>query len=290
MSLTFRQSVPWYARIVAKLLLSRIPVNYSFWHRLDLFSHGSMDRPSYAHDVFRSHFDRSGLERKRDGFVGLEIGPGDSVMSAVVAAAYGASEYHLVDMGRYASSAMSAYRRMAEFLRASGLTPPDLTCAQTLEDVLASCRAHYGVQGLASLRALPSCSVDFVWSQAVLEHIRRHEFLDTMRELRRVLRGDGVCSHRVDLKDHLGGGLNNLRLGSRLWEQEWMARSGFYTNRLRHGEMIKAFRQAGFSVEIVSIGRWSRSPIDRARLAAEFRHLSDDDLLVKDLDVLLRPA
>lgn len=96
-------------------------------------------------------------------------------------------------------------------------------------------------------------SIDFIWSQAVLEHIRKSEFLDTMLELHRILRPNGVCSHVVDLKDHLGGALNNLRFSEKLWESNFMASSGFYTNRIRYSEMLDIFHQAGFSVEVVNV-------------------------------------
>lgn len=284
-----RSLLPWHARIVAKLVLARLPTGYSFWHRFGLFSHGAMDHPSYAHEVFRSHFDRSEFGRKSGGFVGLELGPGDSALSAVIAAAYGATAYHLIDAGRFATDSIGPYLAVADLLRSRGLRAPDLTAAVDLDGVLALCSARYGTKGLASLRELPDASVDFVWSQAVLEHVRRADFLATMKELRRVLRPDGICSHTIDLKDHLGGGLNNMRLGSRLWEQEWMARSGFYTNRLRLSELQALFAQADFAVTLTAVRRWPAAPLQRQALAAEFRDLPEEDLLVKEADVLLRP-
>lgn len=288
--MSLRDLVPWHARIAAKLVLSRLPAGYAFWHRLGLFSHGYMDVPAYAHEVFRTHYDRSPFARRQGGFVSLELGPGDSALSALVTAAHGASGHHLIDAGRFANADPALYRAGAAHLRSLGLSVPDLDGAGDLQAILDRCHARYGTDGLASLRALPDASVDFMWSQAVLEHVRRGVFADTMREMRRALRPDGVCSHRVDLKDHLGGGLNNLRLKSGLWEREWMAKSGFYTNRLRFSEMIALFEAAGFAVEVVAVRRWEASPIARQALAPEFRGLTDDDLQVREFDVLLRRA
>ena len=48
-----------------------------------------------------------------------------------------------------------------------------------------------------------------------------------MRELRRVLRNDGVFSNRVDLRDHLGAALNNLRFPESLWERNAIAKRRF---------------------------------------------------------------
>jgi hypothetical protein len=124
----------------------------------------------------------------------------------------------------------------------------------------------------------------------VLEHIRRGEFLDTQRELARILRRDGVCSHRVDLRDHLGGGLNNLRLPGRVWESQFFAASGFYTNRIQFGAMCRIFEQSGFTVQVEDVEKWDRLPIARRELAKEFRDLSDSELNVSGFHVVLRHA
>jgi SAM-dependent methyltransferase len=282
--------VPWHARIAAKIVLSRLPAGYGLWRRLNLFSHGLMDQADYAYKVFTHHFGRTALPSAARSFVALELGPGDSAVSAVVAAAHGADRVHLVDAGAFATRDLQVYQDMAAFLARRGLSAPDLSGVRDLEDVLARCHAEYGTRGLESLRAVPSASVDFAWSQAVLEHVRRGELLETMRELRRVLKPDGLASHVVDLKDHLGGALNNMRLPSRLWEAEWMARSGFYTNRVRMGEMLDIFHAAGFHVEVQSTRRWDAPPTDVSLLAAEFQALGRDEFLVQEFDVLLRPV
>jgi predicted SAM-dependent methyltransferase len=138
------------------------------------------------------------------------------------------------------------------------------------------------------LRAIPDTSVDFVWSQAVLEHIRLHEFDEMLAELHRIVRPGGILSHRIDLKDHLGGALNNMRIPGRFWEAEWMARSGFYTNRITFKNMIHRFELAGFKVDILHTDRWDRLPTPRQKMAAEFSAIPDDELLVSGFDVLLR--
>jgi len=72
--------LPWQLKIAAKIVLSRLPLSYRAWSRLRLFRHGAMDDPSSALEIFREHFNRSGIAR---GFTMLELGPGDSLASAV---------------------------------------------------------------------------------------------------------------------------------------------------------------------------------------------------------------
>ncbi len=194
--------VPWQGKIIGKLVLSRIPRDYHFWQSIGLFKHGYMEEPAYAYEVFKTHYDRVDFGRKGKGFVALEVGPGDSLFSALIAYTFGARSCHLVDVGRYARHDLTAYRQMATYLRQFGLPAPDLSGINSMEALLHVCSADYSTKGLESLRAIPRGTVDFIWSQAVLEHIRLADFKDTMRELRRVLRDDGMCSHRVDLVAH----------------------------------------------------------------------------------------
>ena len=282
--------IPWWGKIAAKLILSRLPVDYKVWKRLHLFEYGDMEEPSYAHGVFRKHFDVVRSQRTFNGFVGLELGPGDSLLSAMVAYAYGASAYYLTDVGAFAQGDVKRYRAMADFLADQGLPGLHAEDLTSVEGILAACRATYGTAGLTSLRAIPDDSVDFVWSHTVLQHVRRAEFLETMREIRRVIRFDGISSHWVDLQDCLGGALNNLRFSTPLWESAVMAESGFYTNRIRYSEMLVLFREAGFEAEVIAIKRWDCLPTPRSKLSNSFQTLSDEDLCVRGFHVLLRPV
>ncbi|MGH3627621.1 MAG: methyltransferase domain-containing protein [Sciscionella sp.] len=248
-----------------------------------------MEHPAYALEVFQGHFGQSGLRRGRS-FTCMELGPGDSLFSAVVAGAHGAIHTHLVDDGSFATSEVGAYRKLADYLKLQGFNPPDLNGAPDVVAVLGICKATYHVKGLESLRAIPTSSVDFIWSHAVLEHVRRAQVPAMAHEMRRVLRDEGICSHQIDIRDHLGGALNNLRVPSAVWEREWMARSGFYTNRLRRSEFIRIFESAGFRAHIIRGEEWERSPISRRSLASEFRGLTDEDLRIQDFLAVLRPA
>lgn len=284
-----KRRLPWWSKIAAKLVLSRMPAGYGVWQRLGLFRHGDMDTALYALGVFSSHVEHAGLAGGLAGKTVLELGPGDSVATAPIASAHGARAI-LVDAGAFAQPDVRAYRQLADALCSVGLIPPAALLGGTarLDELLEACGATYLTQGLASLRAIDAASVDFIFSQAVLEHIRKDEFLDTQRELARILKPGGVCSHRVDLRDHLGGGLNNLRFSERLWETQFFAKSGFYTNRIRIDEMIALFRQAGFEVELGDVRRWDALPVQRWRLAAAFRQIPDEVLNVCGFDVRLR--
>ena len=246
-----------------------------------------MDTPSYAVNVFDTHVTNASLNETLKGKAILELGPGDSISTAIIAATHGARAI-LVDAGQYACTDIATYRTLAAMLRMNGLSSPNLFDAKTIDQILERCSALYYSNALRSLKQLKTASVDLIFSQAVLQHIRRSEFLETMRECRRILKPGGCCSHVIDLRDHLGGVLNNLRFSEKLWESKLFSTSGFYTNRIQFSQMLELFKQAGFHVDKTEVRRWDQSPISRDKLASDFLIASNDDLRVAGFTVLLR--
>ena len=292
------KTAPWWLIIGAKIVLSRIPLPYSFWKRLRLFNFGDMDLPDRAFENFLHHAKAAGVldessclpQLKVSGdFKVLELGPGDSLFTIMIAKALGASRTWLVDAGSFATKDMAKYEQMLDFLRERGFLLPFKNNPRTLVDILSECNGEYLTEGIPSLAYLPSETVDFCFSHTVLQHVWKSDFTKMAEELFRILKPKGICIHRVDLKDCLGGGtLNNLRFSEATWEGDLFRKSGFYTNRIRFHEMVGIFEQAGFKCTLLSIVRWEQLPTPREKLDPAFRQLSNDDLLVSDFDILLK--
>lgn len=294
-----RHMVPWWFRVAAKICLSRIPLSYGFWKRLHLFEHGDMEQPVRAWDTFLIHarsagvLDESGqlprLIRTGNGPLHmLELGPGDSLFGGLIASALGATHIWLVDTGRYAVEDVSRYEAMSAHLRNKGLPAADLSACSNIDDVLKAGAMTYFIRGVQSLKEISDASIDYLVSNAVLEHVDLHDFALLVSELRRILKPEGCACHRVDLKDHLGGGLNNLRFAQKTWEGPLFKSSGFYTNRIRFSAMTTMFINAGFKMTCPRIVKWDRLPIDRKNLDPQFRSLADNDLLVSGFDMVLK--
>lgn len=282
--------LPWWAKLGAKLTLARLPVPYGFWRGAGLFRHGEMNVPARALKTFDTYYRRAATHVPlAPGFRSLELGPGDSVLSGLVARAYGASHAWLVDAGAFADTDVSACRKTVEMLRAQGKAVPDIDGATNLPEVLQRAGIEYLTQGTTSLASIPDASVDFFWSQVVLEHVPRAEFPWFLQELRRIVSPSGIGAHSIDFRDHLGGGLNNLRFSHATWEGRTFRGSGFYTNRIRPREMLAMFAEAGFDVELVGETRWPEMPIRRDRLAREFHALPDEDFMVAEIEIIVRP-
>ncbi len=280
-----KRFVPWWLKLAVKLILSRIPLGYSVWHRFNIFVHGAMDDPDYAYGVFYRHLIQSGVDIK--GKVVMELGPGDSLFSAITANALGAEKTYLVDTGPYTSDDMSRYHDYCNFLSQknfdlSGL----LDGVNDLEGLMRRVNGLYMTEGLRSLKSIPDNSVDYVFSHAVLEHVSREEVESFILETARVLRPDGVCSHTVDLTDHLGGNLNNLRFSENIWESRTFKRAGFYTNRIRHRDFVDIFERSGYEVETPRVDRWNSLPTSDFSMASQFRNYPVDELRIRGFDVV----
>jgi SAM-dependent methyltransferase len=282
-----RERTPWWVKLPSKLLLSRLPISYRSWRTLGIFRHGAMLSPDYARAVFHKHFElaRGYLP---PSFRVLELGPGDSLATAILAAAEGAGEIILVDAGDFAERDVDAYRPLLSTLRVRlFLEPRDL---EDLESLLRACRTRYLTGGLRDLRALESDSIHFTFSNAVLEHTPLMEFEETLHELYRVQAPGGVGSHQIDLRDHLGNSLHSLRFSRKVWESGAFRSSGFYTNRMRASEILDAFTRVGYEVVCADQAKWASLPLRRHVLHESFRGFDEEDLRTYGLTLVVRKA
>ena len=275
-------------KIIVKIIISKLPVPYSFWKLIGLFKHGKMDSCEYAIKIFNLHYLRAFKKHEKRNITILELGPGDSIASALIGFSYGASNIFLIDVDNFASKNINFYKKLSEKLRSLKLTPPNLEKAKSIKDILNSTNSIYLTNGLDSLRSIKSNSVDFIWSHSVLEHIRKKDFLDVQIELKRILKPEGYISHNIDFQDHLDHGLNNLRFSEKLWESELFRKGGFYTNRIPAKAMHSLFRKVGFTIISESFGKWPKLPNSRKNMDKEFNIYSDLELINRTSNVLLQ--
>lgn len=284
----FKSKTPWFIKVGLKIVLSRIPVRAQRWQNWNLFKAGIMDEPASAFCLFQKH-----LAGARFGDLAgrtvLELGPGNSALTALFARAYGAQRTWLVDAEDLASQEIGLFARAEELLRERGLPVPGVGTAASMNAALQQLGAEYLTAGTASLQGIADGQVDFLFSNAVLEHVRLAEFALVAREMHRVLKPDGVASHQIDFRDHLQEGLNNLRFSQTIWESNLMAGSGFYTNRLPWPAMNQIFQDSGLSVEILATQRWPNGlPTPQGSMAHPFKNLPAEQLMIMGAHVILR--
>lgn len=284
-----KKRLPWWFKLATKLGLARMPIPYGFWRRFDLFKHGEMQQSKHALKVFQEHFNRyqKSPNFQDRPFVVLEIGPGDSLFSGVIAKAFGAKKTYLIDVGDFAISDITPYQKLAASLEQIGKPLPVLQECNSLEDIMSACQIVYLTEGIDAYRKIPSAEVDFCFSNVVFEHIRKKDFPRFLSELNRVCHPLSFNSHTIDLRDHLSESLNSLRFAESVWESNFFFNAGFYTNRIRFGKMLKLFAAAGFDCDVVKVSHWDEMPIKKRRLGEAFRDIAEDELRINEFEVIL---
>ena len=284
-----RSRIPWWVKMMAKLSLVAVPIRHATLRRLGLTRHGDMETPECALETFLRHFDYTKSEMPQ-AFTVLELGPGDSLFTVLIAKGLGAGRCYVVDVAPMASRDILLYREMTSFLRAQGLPAQDIAKSSKVEEILTACDGVYMTNGLASLRDIPTGQVDFLFSNSVLQHIHLAELPATLAELRRILKPLGVSVHSLDLRDMMGQSLHHLKFSAQVWESSFFHRAAFYTNRLRHRQMITALENANFKVTVTEENLWPQLPVSRRLLASPFREMRDDELRVATSVLIARPS
>ncbi len=280
--------IPWWMKIAAKLVLAHGMPDYRLRRRLGLFMHSYVSGHTGQPDPLRNDIARHLRLTGRPPQTLLELGPGDGLANALYAAAAGVTTIWMVDVGDFATAEMQTYRQIVQQLAADN---PDFAKRVDLSSrpaMLASIGARYLTGGTADLAQIPTGSVDLIVSYAVIEHVRRDELAQAFAETFRILAPGGIARHWVDLMDHLGGRLNNLRLPPGIWEHPLMASAGFYTNRWRHSEIVALAQHAGFDTAVPWLSRWPTLPTPRRALARPFQHFNDEELRIASFDLICR--
>lgn len=113
---------------------------------------------------------------------------------------------------------------------------------------------EYRAPADASATGLPEASVDIVFSNSVLEHVRPAVIEACFAEAIQILRPGGVMFHSVNCGDHYAYAdpridqLHYLQFSEAAW-RKWN-NAFLYQNRLRAIDFVEMARRAGFAIEI----------------------------------------
>ncbi len=284
--------IPWQLKLGLKITLATMPFSYRFLSKLGIFKHGDLAQSlSSLYKGFNEQIQFYKNEYGRAPRYCLELGPGDSLGHVILANAYGCEGMWLNDVGDFATTEPEHYREFSEYIIKQQFQRQEVGAAiKNFErkSVLKETNSIYGTEGLKSLKSIPSDQIDFSCSNAVWEHISRDEFKEHMHELYRVHKSNSVSRHYVDLHDHLGGALNNLRFSPQSWEGNAVHRAGFYTNRLTMKEMVQYAQEAGFDVSLPIVNKWKSLPTEKSKMHKFFHDKSEEELNVCTFLIVLR--
>ena len=294
---------------VALGLLSYVPGAYK---ALAKGTRGT-DTARYCYSVWLRHLvmaRRSGLRQMPES--AAELGPGDSLGIGLAALISGVKSYFALDVVRYANPKrnLEIFEELVALFGARENIPgedefPDakpyldsyefpagILNDKTMKEVLHPGRIEKIEKSIVDHDAKNSCiqyivpwfgadnlrdeSVDFVFSQAVLEHV--DDLAAAYGALYAWLKPGGFMSHQIDFKCHgMADGWNgHWAYSDFAWKLVRGARP-YLINREPHSTHVRLIEEAGFDI-VSDRPVLTPTSITREQLARRFQNLSDDDL------------
>jgi len=307
-----------------KAILSGLST-YIPWYDRKGFT-GGTDSARYCYSVWLRHLISGFTNSTGVAVPGVvaELGPGDSIGIGLAALLSGAGRYFALDLVPYSALGknLEIFEELVALFSGRARIPDDSEfpflypklqrydfpgqllgedqlmkslAANRLEAIRSSIRASEGKESMISYRApwnapevIDDGSVDFIFSQAVLEHV--DDLAGVYSAMRRWLRPGGIMTHQIDFKSH---GKANAWNGHWTYEDVvWkmiVGRRAYLLNRQPHSVHLKLMEQSGFRILEDTVFR-SESHLERRLLAAKFRRLSDDDLTTSGAFIVAVPA
>lgn len=164
---------------------------------------------------------------------------------------------------------------------------PPFQKGKPLSDYMKAINAVYYFDGLDGYKRVPDESVDFLYSCTVLQHIRKNIFIDSVREMYRMMKPGATAFHMVDLKDMMGGKKNHLRYSDEYWNDEVHRNMRCYTNRIQCEEMCGIFKEAGFKLKKLERSYFDKPPIRKRLLDTAFQKISKKELYTETFSIMM---
>jgi len=218
--------------------------------RFDLLT--DINRPF---NVFQETFNRCDKSLDIKNKIVLEIGPGNSLAIGLMFLACGARKVYFVDRFKHLfwdDEDIAFHKKILKKIEEkkfpfSSLVNKSITFTPNGSINFDPNRIEYLSADVAFL-PLNNCSIDYVFSNAVLEHV--HKIKKAINEISRVTKPGGIGIHEIDLRDHFfqAAPLRLLQYPNWLWNLMTWNRPG-YTNRLRVSDYLDLFRKANFKIK-----------------------------------------
>jgi len=227
----------WWLRFILKVSLLSLKIPHKIFNKFGIFRHGAMNQDDYVDKIWNLHF----LDVEKDFLISrdgafLEIGPGDSLKSAIKAYESGFKNIVLIDKGRYAIDHEHIKDHFKKFFN------NDNTSFKV------SNRFNYFIEGIKSLSYLEKNSVSYIFSNSVLQHFDKDDLDFFIKNLYNISSDQCIQSHIIDLKDMINRSFNHHECPDFLWESKFFKKLLIYTNRLNTKEWIDLFTKNGFII------------------------------------------
>lgn len=180
-----------------------------------------------------------------------EFGAGYELFITMCLASFGFRTIHTVDRVQWAcpDSLNYAAQNVQQRTKFPEAIAPPFTQSNYIQVLSDYYRIDYQAPADARNTSLADNSIDYIFSNAVLEHIPMEELKPILKECHRLLAADGLVMFTVGYMDHCFNRTVSPCYFYRFPEKEWKK---MYPpdghNRLRHSDYKKLFEEAGFDV------------------------------------------
>tara|TARA_B100000989_G_C19525876_1_gene466854 strand:+ start:503 stop:1300 length:798 start_codon:yes stop_codon:yes gene_type:complete len=218
----------WQFKILVKLIISILKIPYRMQRIAGIGKHTTNieDKSKFLLSNYIEPYQKS---FNKSDYILLELGPGDSA-TVLNYCLHHELSYISVDTGFFNKKDINRLDSSKDIINVSSDYDPNM-------------RINVLTGGSISLERLPSGTINYVFSNAVLEHIWKKDLKTVLDHTIRVQCPGGIFKHRIDFKDHLSGGLKNQFFPDFLWESRLFRNASFYTNRKSSSYFIEFFNQ-----------------------------------------------
>ncbi|MDQ3534660.1 MAG: methyltransferase domain-containing protein [Bacteroidota bacterium] len=285
-------------RQLIKVILRNLP----YFHRFLASRTGGTNSALYCYSVWMKH-----LNQLYENNIAIdlktvaELGPGDSIGTGLTALLSGAEKYLALDVVDFSNVArdLEIFEELLILFKSKAQPgygikyPTHLFNDSHLEMALDETRIERIRQSIISnsnndmiIKFIPWInkdiaqinSVDFIFSQAVMEHVEN--ISETYKQMSFWLKPGGVISHQIDYWSHDTAKKWNghWSYSDELWKIIKGNYSSLFINRHPHSDHIIEMQKHCF--EIVSEKKsLSYSGLSKKELAKKFKNMTDEDLL-----------
>lgn len=140
------------------------------------------------------------------------------------------------------------------------------------------------IVGDACKTEFPSDFFDFICSNNTFEHVYPAVLLDILKEFNRILKGEGIMSHFIDMSDHFAHFdtsitiYNFLQYSNTAWQ--WIDNDIQPQNRLRLPVYKQMHQKAGFKIIEESVRPGNVKEVEKLQIANVFKQFTVQELAI----------
>ena len=283
-----KSEILWRLKLVIKLLISFFKIPYSVYSKLLILKHGDMNDSSHAINVFNEHLSLLDITSCNiEGNTILELGPGDSLSTGVIAGALGAKRTFLIDAGDFASKNINLYNDLLEDLYKRKIISKKY-CFNSFKDLINQFNIVYLTSSIeTNFSKIQESEIDITISHVCLEHVFKEDLAILFNLISKKSKKYSLQSHIIDFKDHLNYSLNNMRFSNKFWKSPVVKNSSAYTNRVKLSEYKELLVGTNYKIIKELNNKWDELPISQSAIHQCYNYKMND-LLIKESKIVAK--